>query len=63
MARNSVLDCQLSPVGQQTAIENSDSNDLRSTFVDSINLFDCRLSEVFIENTEYVVKTIRNKGY
>ena len=37
--------------------------DLRSTFFDSINVFDCRLFEVFIEYTEYVVKTIRNKGY
>ena len=60
--RNSVFDCQLSPVGGQTAIEISVSNDLRSTFVDSINVFDCRLSEVFIENTKYVVRTIRNKG-
>ena len=38
---------------------------LGSTFVDSINFFNCRLSEVFIEYrpTEYVAKTIRNKGY
>ena len=63
MARNSVFDCQLSPVERQTAIENSVSNDLRSTFVDSINVFDYRLSEVFSQFTEYVVKTIRKKGY
>ena len=33
--------------------------DLRSTFVDSINVFDCHLSEVFIEYrpTEYEAKT------
>ena len=47
------------------AIKNSVSNDLRSTFLDSINIFDCRLSEVFIKYlpTEYVAKTIQNKGY
>ena len=40
-------------------------NDLKSTFVDSINVFDCRISEVFIEYwpTEYIAGTIRNKGY
>ena len=34
-------------------------------FVDSINVFDCRLSEVFIEYrpTEHIAKTIRNNGY
>ena len=31
------------------AIKNSVSNDLRSMFVDSFYVFDCRLSEVFIE--------------
>ena len=47
------------------AIKNSVSNDLISTFVDSINVFDCRLSEVFVEYrpTEYIAKTIQNKGY
>ena len=30
------------------AIENSVSSDLLSTFVDNINIFDCRLSDVFI---------------
>ena len=34
-------------------------------FVNSINVFDCRISEVFIEYrpTEYIARTIRNKGY
>ena len=38
---------------------------LRSIFLDSINVFDCRLSVVFIEYrpTKYVAKTIRNKVY
>ena len=31
-------------------------------FTDSINIFDCHLSGVFIDYTEYVAKTIRNKG-
>ena len=62
MTRNSVFDCQLSLV-RQPAIENSVSNDLRLRFENNINLFDCRLSEVFIESTEYVVKTIQSKGY
>ena len=30
------------------------------TFVDSINVFDCHLSDVFIEYTEIVAKTILN---
>ena len=30
------------------------------TFVDTINVFDCHLSDVFIEYTEIVAKTIRN---
>ena len=29
------------------AIENSVSNDFLSTFIDSINIFDCRLSGVY----------------
>ena len=47
------------------AIKNSVYSDIRSTFVDSIIVFDCRLCEVFIEYrpTEYIAKTIRNKGY
>ena len=48
IAGNSVFDCHLSPVGRQTAVESSVSSDLGSTFVDSINVFDCLLSEVFI---------------
>ena len=41
------------------------SNDLRSTSVDSINVFDCHISERFIEYrpTEYVAKPIQNNGY
>ena len=35
-----------SKIGQQMAIENSVSNDFLSTFVDSINVSDCRLSGV-----------------
>ena len=53
-----------SPETVFSIIKNSVSNDLRSTFVDSINVFDCRLSEVLIEYrpTECIAKTIRNKG-
>ena len=40
---NSVFDCHLSPVGPQMAVENSVSNDFWSIFVDSINVFDCRM--------------------
>ena len=34
-------------------------------FVDSINIFDWPISEVFIEYrpTEYIARLIRNKGY
>ena len=39
IARNSVF-------GRQMTIGNSVSNDFLSTFVDSINVFDCRLSGV-----------------
>ena len=41
------------------------SNNLRSMFVDSNNVFDCRLSEVFIEYrpTEYVAKPVLKYGY
>ena len=41
------------------------SGDLRSTFVISINVFDFRISEVFIEYrpTEHIAKTIWNKGF
>ena len=43
IARNSVFDCHLSPVGQQMATKNSVSSNFLSTFVDSIHVFDCRL--------------------
>ena len=46
IARNSVFDCHLSQVGRQMEIDNSVSNDFLSTFVDSINVFDCRLTGV-----------------
>ena len=45
-ARNSVFDCHLSPNGRQMAFENSVSYGFRSALVDSINVFDCRLSGV-----------------
>ena len=45
-AGNSVFNCHLSPVGQQMAIEYSVSNDFQSTFVDSTDASDCRLSGV-----------------
>ena len=47
-ARNSVFDCHLSPAGRQIAIEISVSNDFSPTFVDSINVYDCFLSGVYI---------------
>ena len=43
IARNSVFNCHLSLVGRQMEIKNYVSKDLRSTFVDSINVLDCRL--------------------
>ena len=46
IARNSIFDCHLSPVGRQMAIKNSISNDFLSTFIDSIDVFDCRLLAV-----------------
>ena len=51
-ASNSVFDCHLSPV------EKSVSNDCLSTFVDSINVFDCRLSFVILVEspTSYDIK-------
>ena len=42
IARNSVFDCHLSPAGRQMAIENSVSNDFLSTYVNSMDVFDCR---------------------
>ena len=47
IARNNVFDYHLSPVGRQMAIKTSVSNDcFLSTFVDSIIVFDCLLSDV-----------------
>ena len=48
LARNSIFDCHLSPVGRQMVIENSVSNDFGSTFVDGINVFERRLYGVRI---------------
>ena len=42
-ARNSVFDCHLTPVGRQMTIKNP-----ISTFVDGINVFDCRQSGVVL---------------
>ena len=58
IARNSAFDSHLSPVGRQMAIENSVSNDCLSTFVDNINVFDCRLSFVILVEspTSYDIK-------
>ena len=39
------------PFGRQIAIERSVSNNFLSTFVDSINIFDCLLPSVMIEPT------------
>ena len=46
IARNSVFDCHLSPVGRQMAIENSVSNDFDLRSSRELNVFDCRLSGV-----------------
>ena len=46
IVRNGVFNCHLSPIGRQMAIKNSVSNGFLSTCVDSINVFDCRLSGV-----------------
>ena len=42
--RNSVFYCHLSPMGRQMAIVNTVSIDFWSMFLDSIGVFDCRLS-------------------
>ena len=55
ITRNSVFACHLSPVGQQMAIENTVSNNLWSTFVDSINVINCRLSDVMMLDEKYNV--------
>ena len=46
IAKTSVFDCQLSPVRQLMAIDNSVSNYFGSSFVDNIDVFHCRLSGV-----------------
>ena len=46
IATTSVFDCQLSPVGRLMPIENSVSDYFWSTFVDNVDVFDCRLSGV-----------------
>ena len=51
IARNSVFDCYLSPVGRVMANKNSVSNYFPgSTFVDSIDVFNCGLSGVGLLN-------------
>ena len=45
IATTSVFECHLSPVGRLMDIENFVSNFFLSTFVDSIDVFDCRLSD------------------
>ena len=55
IARNSVFDCHLSPFRWQMAIKNSVSNDFWSTFVDSINVLDCRLSGMWIVKKIFVM--------
>ena len=44
IAKTIVFDCQLSQVRRLMAIENSVSNYFGSTFVDNIEVFDCRIS-------------------
>ena len=46
VATISVFDCQWSPVGRLTAIENSVSNYFWCKFVDNIEVFDCHQSGV-----------------
>ena len=46
IAKTSVFDCHLSPVGRLKAIENSVYNYFWSTFGDSSYVSDCRLSGV-----------------
>ena len=50
IAKNSIFGCHLLPGRRQMAIKNSVFNDFLSTFVDSINIFDCRLSGVKIQD-------------
>ena len=46
IATTRVIDCQLSPGWRLMAMENSVSNYFWYTFVDNIDIFDCRLSGV-----------------
>ena len=46
IAKNSVFDCYLSPIRRQMTIKNSVSSDFWSTYVDSINVYDCHLPGV-----------------
>ena len=48
IAINSAFDWHLSPVGQQTANENSVSNDFLPMFLISINVFYCHISGVIM---------------
>ena len=46
IVKSRVFDCHLSPDWRQMAIKNTVSSDFLSTFLHSINVFDCRLSSV-----------------
>ena len=48
IARTSVFNCHLWPVGRVLAIKNSVPNYLWSMFVDRIDVFDCSLSGVVL---------------
>ena len=45
------------------AIENSVSNDFLSMFVDSINVFDCRLSSVFMTKLDFTQSVFLNFAF
>ena len=51
--RNRVFDCHLSPAGRQMAIENAFSIDFLSTFLNSIDVFDCHLPGVILNPEKY----------
>ena len=58
-SRNNVFDCHLSPVGEQMAIEKTDSYCFLFTFVDSINVYACRLPKCCWKNWPwYAVTTL-----
>ena len=50
--RNRVFYCHLSPDWRQMAIENSVSNDFSQRKLIGKSVFDCRLSDVVLENPE-----------